>query len=378
MKNVLVFTDQLTAVFQCLGAAFEEFARSHGWRLQVVAVQPVGCDPKEILSVVKPDGVLVYCAYGLPIRPNVCGAPTVYVNLNEAKPGQNVVRHNSNETGRRAADELLRLGFASYGVVGWESPLDWSETRCRAFEGRMKVCGVACRRFDGSWQRKRPARSRKVLGAWLRTFPKPCGIFAANDIVAETVISAALDEGLSVPEDVSVIGVDDNQSVCENAPVSITSIRPDFVRGGRMAAALLQDLMMRSSRKSVVRTYGDECVVRRGSTRTLAHRDPRVSAALEYIRRHACSGIGVADVVAQMKCARRSAELAFRTSVGNSILGEINEVRLARAKELLSDPRQVIGSIPQKCGWQGANFLMRLFKARTGMTMRAWRTQHAR
>lgn len=377
MKNVLVFTGQTTAAFARLNAAFEEFARSRGWRLQVIATQPVGCDPNEILSVAKPDGALVYCAHGVSVRPDDRKIPTVYVNLNAAKPNQNVVRHDSNETGRRAADELLRLGFASYGVVGWEKPCDWSETRCLAFAARLKSCGMACRAFDGTWQRKSPARSRKALGKWLGTLPKPCGVFASNDIAAEMVISSALDAGLSVPEEVSVIGVDDHQSLCENAAVTITSIRPDFAAGGHMAAELLDDLMAHPKHKATVRTYGDECIVRRGSTRVLAHPDPRVSAALEFIRRRACSGIGVADVVDQMRCSRRSAELAFRAAVGNSILGEINEVRLARAMELLSDPRQVIGAIPQKCGWQGANFLMRLFKARTGLTMRAWRARHA-
>ena len=215
------------------------------------------------------------------------------------------------------------------------------------------------------------------LKPWLLKLPKPCGLFAANDDIAAVVLDACRAGGLSVPDDIAVIGVDDEPSVCETTKPSLSSVRPDFERAGRLAVDLLVRRLAQPGLAEEHLLFPVAGVTLRQSTRRLAQPNAKILAALEFIRREATHGIKAADVVAFLGLSERLAETRFKAATGHRITEEITEVRLAHALERLRDPQQALGPIANLCGWDSDIYLKRLFKARYGLTMSQWRKQHS-
>jgi LacI family transcriptional regulator len=213
-----------------------------------------------------------------------------------------------------------------------------------------------------------------MLAEWLKSLPRPCGIFAANDATAAEVCTMASSFGISIPDELAVIGVDDDPIICERTKPSLSSIRVDFEQGGYICAELLDRRIHDPHFTQASFTYGTVLVARRGSTRRMACMDRRVVKALEYIRKNACEGIGTTDVAAVMDVSRRMAEAIFRRKLNRSIHEEIVLARLERAKLLLCNPRHDISSIAGLCGWSSESVLRKTFKERFGVSMREWRT----
>ena len=190
------------------------------------------------------------------------------------------------------------------------------------------------------------------------------------------MLSAALFSFFLVPDDLAVIGVDDAHDICEHTTPTLSSVKPDFRRGGELAALLLAARLRDSERfrGSRRRTFGPLMVVPRASTRRLAAHDAAVSEAIDLIRREACSGLTAARVLGRFPCSRRQAEMRFRKATGHSVLDEIHDVQLARAKDLLREGTMPLKAISDFCGFENPNSLRKFFKARTGRTMSEWRS----
>ena len=209
------------------------------------------------------------------------------------------------------------------------------------------------------------------LATWLRDIPKPVGVFAANDSIGEGVLLCCADLGLSVPDDVAVIGVDDTEFICENMQPTLSSIRQDWEGEGRTAAELLSDMMDSPGKAFGSCKCGTGQLVRRESTRFEKMRDWRVAKALEFIRLHACSGIGPDDVARVMGVSRRGADKAFRKAAERTILDEIHAVRLAAACDMLErGMRPEI--VAMNCGYASVNDFRRVFKKRVGLSILRW------
>ena len=161
--------------------------------------------------------------------------------------------------------------------------------------------------------------------------------------------------------------------ICEHTVPTLTSVQPDFLLAGELAARTLDEMATGKSRRSIRLTFGPAGVVRRASSRTGSRYDAEVTAAVELIRRKACERLMARDVTAAFKCSRRMAEIRFRHVTGRSILDEIQAVRLARAKELLANSTQNIASIPSFCGFQTVNALCKFFRKATGRSPSEWR-----
>ena len=216
----------------------------------------------------------------------------------------------------------------------------------------------------------------RELGPWVASLPRPCGIFAANDKVASRVLNACELEGIKVPESIAVVGVDDDEMICENAEPTLSSVRPDFEGGGFLAAELLDKVMKRPNRRPERLKYGSKKIVRRNSTRMFKRHDEAVRDAVEWVRLNACKGIAPADVIARIGGSRRSAEMRFRDFSGRSIGEEITAVRLERAKELLSMPLVPIDSIYAECGYADPTSLRKAFRKVFSQSPREWRLEH--
>jgi len=192
----------------------------------------------------------------------------------------------------------------------------------------------------------------------------------------EEVLAACIQENISVPEEFAVMGIDNNEEICENTKPTLSSICPDFENAGFQCGELLDLQLHNPSCRGETRTFGIIGVVKRKSTTILRRTDRKVTEAVEFIRLHASEGIGVDDVVAQMGCSRRTAEMRFCNLTGRTIQTEIRDARMSKAISLLRNPRQAIGGIAHLCGYESDSTLRYAFKAKTGLSMREWRERN--
>ena len=304
--------------------------------------------------------------------------PVVYLDRDPFPAKRQIfcVAHDSVETGRLAAKELLDLGLSSYGYVAWNTPTCWSSMRLEGFSQELKTFGIHPLVFAPSGG-VTTARIKK-LGKWLAKQARPIGIFAANDRTAADVLLVADQIGLRVPTDLVVIGVDNNLAICTSSEPTITSIAPDFERGGYLAAHLLDERIANPKMKPTTRWFRPLSIIRRDSTARTAAGNPSIDRALQLIHERACSGLRARDVIAALPGSRRYVEREFLKATGKSILQAIIDVRLEKVKELLLSPKCRLSAIASKCGWASANYLRRAFQERMHMSMSDWRKQSIR
>ena len=173
------------------------------------------------------------------------------------------------------------------------------------------------------------------LAAWIANMPKPLGIMAGNDERGLQVLDACRRCGVSVPDEVAVIGVDDDEHLCDLAIPPLSSVNIDAEKIGQTAAAML-DQMMQGRKVPVTHSkMPPRGVVSRLSTDTVASDDEEVNRAIRYIREQACNGLRVTGVLAYMGISRASLRRSMKKITGRTIHREIEHVRLTRMKELL-------------------------------------------
>ncbi|MBQ6926163.1 MAG: substrate-binding domain-containing protein [Kiritimatiellae bacterium] len=387
-KVVLVFHSSNRSAWHEMFAGITRAAAAQGWRLQTIDHDT---DPKDVVELVDfwhPTGIIAECSVdekGV-FSPEVFGkVPVVYVVSDARRLDAKALRvnHDSAEFGRLAARELLSDDTRGFGYFGFKG-LFWSAERGRHFEEALRLNGRGCAHFERPLNnvapRDRDDDYRPRFIKWLRELPKPCGLLAANDMLALEAINNCAAAGLTVPDDVSVLGIDNDEVACENAQPALSSIRPDFFEAGRLAVELLAERLRRKGafKGERLRLFPAAFVVHRASTLRLKRADASVSKAVEFIRRHACEGVQPKDVLAELDEPRRTVELHFRQLRGRSLLEEILAVRLDRVKELLADADVPINAIARKCGWRSSARLRVFFHKAEGVSMRAWRAAHAR
>ena len=286
------------------------------------------------------------------------------------------VQNDSVSVGIAAADYFLKNDFKRFAYVGEVLDRLWSQGRGQGFADRLRCAGFACQVYVpptdaelSDW-----AVEQARLARWLVELPKPVALFAAMDIRARQVLDTCLMSGIKVPEEVAILGVDNDEQLCLGSFPTLSSIGCDMVQCGFMAAQLLDEQMRGKRKRRTVLSYGVKKIVERQSTHaTQPVQDQLVARALEFIRLNACEGIGVADVVAYLKVSRRLAELRFRKMCGRSLLDEIQAVRLERVRRLVAETDFSIREITDRSGYQTEDHLRRMFKRHFGKTMRECR-----
>ena len=304
----------------------------------------------------------------------VLDSPALYV---DRLPQASYVMSDSSAIGRAAADSFLRQGFKHFAYVADTVDWDWSVQRGRVFGERVLSAGGTYAVYEGLSARERNDWSldQKRLAKWLLALPRPIAILAVRDGRARQVLETCQLAGLRVPGDVSLMGVDNEEVLCENISPTLSSIQPDFEEGGYRAADLLEHLMRRNVRSPQTYQYGVRQIVLRESSRLAVAADHRLLRGVEFIRLNAGEPIGVADVVRHMGGSRRLAELLFRRHLAHSILEEIQQVRLTRLKTFLKETALPVGHISGLCGYQTEMHAKRVFKKLVGMTMSQFREQ---
>jgi len=378
MKSILVFEDWGNpSVERRMVTGLLRYAVSTGWRLVRIARRGSmeHARAQRMMEHFKPIGCVVGYNEGLP--PEVFGeTPVVWMDClaSNLPASASLISHDNTATVMASAKELFALGLENYAYVAYPGREPWSETRGRVFAELCEGRGV------GHTEIRPPAppddmpSMQAFLRERLRALPKPCGIFAVNDAMGAHVLLAAEEEGISVPGEIAVIGVDDDELICETAHPTLSSVLPDWERGGWLCGEALDRLMSGEASEPVRQSFGELGVVRRASTQYAGARpSPRVIDAVEYIRLKSGDGISVGDVVARMGCSRRFAEIHFRRTTGRSIHDEIESARLDRAVALLRQGNVMLGAVASRCGYASATTLREAFRKRFGVSMRDWR-----
>ena len=305
--------------------------------------------------------------------------PTVGIDVFDRSPlcgrTRNIalVTGDCDAVGRAAADHLLDAGtFRSFAFVPDLQHAEWGRQRGHAFVAQLQVHG-----FPVSVYRRPRGRRRDTaeIAAWLSHLPKPCGVFVAFDDRAMDVFEACRVAGLRIPRDIAVVGVDNDPLICEHTMPALTSVQPDHVAEGRLAAEILSSMMDRRYATEAVRRglCGVKQVVARESTPNGSNAGRLVQRAVAYINANATKGIGVGDVVAHLKCSRRLADLRFRELQGITILEAIRKVRLDEACRLLRTTNLSGTSIAVQSGFSSAKHLPIMFRKVFGCSMGTYR-----
>ncbi len=289
------------------------------------------------------------------------------------------VRCDSQAVARLAADHLFAGGFTHFAFAGSPTATNWSRWRQEAFVSRLAEHNHACAIYPGpsdpncaEWERERAA-----MCLWLVQLPKPVAMFTANDARGRQVLDACLAADLPVPYQVAVLGVNNDELICETSQPPLSSVAVDIEHAGYAAAELLDQLMRDVSYKPRIITYQPAGVVSRASTERVPVTDRLVIRALEYIRINAGLNIRVSDVAGHLGVTRRWIEKRFAGELDRSVLDEIQRVRFETVRGLVSQTSLAFSEIARRCGFTSSNHLGIIFKAHFGATMSAYRDRHS-
>jgi LacI family transcriptional regulator len=379
MDTILVFRmcryDSWHSKVQALTLAAER----RGWHLQVID-QPATPDAvRKLVTFWHPKGVVVVetpTGWRRSARLALPSTRTVFLDSDPAyvPRGTPNVIHATKPLCEAVVREFLSIGCTSIAYIGWFRKVYWSDDRIHHLKELLDLHGLPFLTFDmNRASAKGPASLHRKLCRWLKSLPCPCGVFAANDTIAEPVFDAARACGLSIPSDLAVIGIDNDFSVCERLSPSLSTFRPEYGPLAERVMDLIEGLPVKLPFDELTARF-----FRRQSTRRFKHHDADVENAVERIRKEACNGITASEVLADFSCSRRLAEMRFKSTSGKTVLETILDARFERLFELLENRATPVGALADLCGFPSALVMRRQFRARTGTTPTAWREKTRR
>jgi LacI family transcriptional regulator len=290
-------------------------------------------------------------------------------------------------TGRNAGIHLLERGFSSFAFLGVKGTR-WSELRFQGFRRALVEGGPAGGRvaipaferplswWEGLTDRSPRGKDLDELGAFMRALPAPTALFACNDTTGLRATELAGRLGIDVPESLAILGVDNEDILCELASPSLSSVMLDCEAIGYRAAELLDGIFEGSEPRAEGAVVPPREIIERESTRVFACGDELVARAVTIIRARAHQGIGVADLLGSIPASRRSLETRFRAAMGRSIHEEIVRSRIAYSKRLLRDGDETIDAVAERSGFGSAQRFHEAFRRSEGLAPGTWRRQN--
>ncbi|MCC7084928.1 MAG: DNA-binding transcriptional regulator [Pirellulales bacterium] len=285
---------------------------------------------------------------------------------------------------RMAAEHFLEIGFRHFAYIGFPG-IDFSERRLVAYEEYLKSRSIHVHVY--SPHRQSP-RYKDILGweargelegaaiaDWLQSLPRPLAVFACNDVRGRQIIDACNQSGISVPEEIAVIGVDDDHVICELSNPPLSSVQPDSLRIGYEGAALLDSMMNGQPAPKETIFIPPKGIAHRLSSEMTAVEDREVAAAMQLIRDNACDGLSVREVVSRLHISRSTLERRFHAVFTRTPAMEIERVRMSRAKLLMVETRYKLSKVAALTGYGSASQFATAFKRYSGLTPGEYRNQ---
>ncbi len=307
------------------------------------------------------------------------GVPTVELRSPRLNPWAPWVGVDNRAMGKLVAEYLLERGFRRFGVYEISSEVYFEERRSDFVE-TVTGLGYPCSTYHAVGRPEKPAeweRHQEELAAWVSELPKPVGVMACTDQLGFFLVDACARAAVAVPEELAVVGVENEESLCAMANPPLSSVRFNAERIGYEAAALLDRLMAGAAPPDEPTLIEPIGIIERGSSNTVAIEDRDIARALRYIREHACAGISVRDILAEVPVSRSALERRMRAALGRSPNEEITRVRIERAKRLLAATDLPLTAIASRSGFRAAPYLIQVFKQQTGVTPGVYRSEHA-
>ncbi len=303
------------------------------------------------------------------------GAPVVDLSAAQLCKGAAWVETDDQAIAQLAFSHLLERGFRQLAFCGL-AQYNWSTRRRDHFSRLAAEAGIRCSIFMAAGSLANAADwagDQRDLVRWVRALPKPVGIMACFDLRGRQLLDACRTADVRVPDDVAVVGVDNDPILCELADPPLSSVEPDTHRTGYTAAGLLARMMNGEKVKGGEYPVAPLGIAVRRSTDALAIDDPDVSAAVRFIRQHACEGISVKQLLDEVPTSRRNLERRFRTLLGHSPHEEIVRCRVERAQQLLQTTDLPLKTIAKRIGVAHAEYVNVIFRKLTGQSPGAYR-----
>jgi LacI family transcriptional regulator len=308
------------------------------------------------------------------------GIPVVDLNEQVMDFGMPLIANDQAAIGKLAAEHLLDRGFTHFGFIGYRG-LPWSDGRRDGLAQTVTARGYSFEEYRGGGEGLSSFRSRKwetesnQIAQWVAALPKPVGIMASNDFRAAQLLDGCRIAAVAVPEQAAVIGVDNEDTVCELATPPLSTVTPGAHHMGYEAASLL-DTMMHGKPPPYRELYiAPQGVITRGSTDVMAITDPIVAQAMEFIRRHACDGIQVSDVLREVLISRTALQKRVRQALGRSVHDVIQGIRLQRAEQLLAETNYPLVEVAERAGFKHLQYFSAVFKELKDITPGQYRKE---
>lgn len=380
--HVALIVDTAVASGRKTLSGIAEFLREHGAWLTYHEPRDVEHAVPAWLRRWKGDGIIVRSQNRKILNAVLAtGLPAVDV-LGEARPLKLPLVHVDNRRiAEMAAEHLLDLGLSSFGFCHWRGQ-HWSEERRDAFVRRLAAEKHPCAVHDMtpggrgySWE-----AGQDAMAAWLAALPKPAGVLVCCDNYGQAVLGACRRAGLAVPDEVAILGVDNDEVLCSVCEPPLTSVNTDHEKVGYAAAALLTKMMAGLPPPQQVTLIPPRGVVVRRSTDTLAVQEGIVAQALRFIRANACKGITAAEVIRAVPASGTVLKQKFRQTLGRSLHEEIARTRLNEALFLLRESDLTLAQVAERAGFKRQEYMGAVFTRTLHETplhyRRKWRRDH--
>ncbi|MFA9478850.1 substrate-binding domain-containing protein [Phycisphaerales bacterium AB-hyl4] len=324
------------------------------------------------------DGLIAYQQPHTDVEPLLRrGVPVVNMSTRVVPLPQVSVVSDSQALGRLGAAHLLERGFRKLAFCGFENE-PFSRDRLLGFQAGVREAGLELAVWldpGGPSAAPWPAERLAALDRWLRSLPAPVGVMACNDTWGQQVLAACSRAGLTVPEQVAVLGIDNDDVICNLTNPPLSSIDRNVYQLGYEAAALLDRLMAGEAPPTTPMLLPPRRVVARRSTDVLAIEDEQVREAVAFIRANYASPIAVKHVCDAVTSARSSLLRRFQHQLGTSPARLINQHRINQARELLVETDADMPSIATACGFANANHFSTVFRRLAGMPPTQYRKE---
>lgn len=368
IKQVALLVETSNAYARGLLRGVVAYIREHRpWSLHL-AEHGRGDQPPGWLAGWRGDGIIARIetpAMARALRP--LAMPVVDVSAARLIPALPWLETDDAAFALAAFEHLRERGFKRFAYCG-DPRFNWSKWRGEHFQRAADAAGCPCFHYAPArvFERDDAGQTGDLI-EWLRRLPKPAGVMACYDLRGQQVLNACRQAGIAVPDEVAVIGVDNDDLLCELSHPPLSSVIPNTHRTGYEAAALLDELMAgrpAPRHSSLLPPLG---IATRQSTDVTALDDRPLALAMRFIREHACDGINVKDLLRAVPQSRRQLETRFQKAFGRTPHEEILRAQLSRVQRLLLETDLPLSEIAERAGFAHVEYLSVVFKKHTGM-----------
>ncbi|TVP75823.1 MAG: helix-turn-helix domain-containing protein, partial [Puniceicoccaceae bacterium] len=378
VKRVALLLESDMALDRGIARGIGDYIRSKtGW---IILMDPMQKVSMESIKHWQPDGIIT--SIHLPAIKEVAKVKDVPIigfgSYSEKIDGHlkfPIVTSDQFAIGQMAATHFINSGIKHFAFCGGDEQAPWCAQRREGFVQALADRGHTCAIYNSNHSRGGTSMPEAIssLGKWLKSLPKPSGVFVFFDGWARWVLDASVVQEINVPQEISVLGVDNDRWLCELSQPMLSSIDANVRNAGYKTAELMDKLLNKSEEVPDLTYIKPSRVVARDSSSYMNLEDAEVAFALRYIKEHACDPITTADVLKVTGMSNSTAYRKFMKALGRSIHNEIQRHQIDRVKELLTTTNLNVNAIAHGAGYENVRYLTQVFRDLTGQTPTEYR-----